>query len=416
VVVCLFAAYKIDNLEPQITLPTHAMPADNARDYFHSAFLASKLMKHKSPYDMLLPPAQTYTLANFQACAADAEPALKILREGLNHPFMNDAFRSVNTTFPTYPEFRELERVNAGAADYYTVTGNPGRAMQMRLDGMELGAMIPRGGVLISGLVGIACEAIAESRMEPLIPQLSSVELASAAVRLDRISAKRIPFAEIITEEGYTQAAYLLESLRDPKAKANPYQSALEMIGGDPEDETTTWRERMSVRLKALKFTMQSKQAIIRENSEWFAAMAEEARGVYVGPTKVKVPNNLVAELSAGVFDQARSKWVSMDASLNLLRVEVAVYRYKRDHGKFPSALADLAPTYLASVPDDPCGGKPLHYLLQNGGAGFQLYSIGPDLKDDGGVAGKFPGEGNTDIVAGKLWNKKPILYSGTAN
>jgi hypothetical protein len=73
-----------------------------------------------------------------------------------------------------------------------------------------------------------------------------------------------------------------------------------------------------------------------------------------------------------------------------------------------------LAPHYLPAIPVDPCGGQPLHYAIKAGGSGFLLYSIGPDLKDNGGTPGKTPDEANTDIVAGQMWRKNPILYSGS--
>jgi hypothetical protein len=62
-------------------------------------------------------------------------------------------------------------------------------------------------------------------------------------------------------------------------------------------------------------------------------------------------------------------------------------------------------------VPDDPCGGaagRPLRYSATENGAEFTLYSIGPDLKDDGGTPmPKGPGgQESGDIVAGKLWPK----------
>jgi hypothetical protein len=45
--------------------------------------------------------------------------------------------------------------------------------------------------------------------------------------------------------------------------------------------------------------------------------------------------------------------------------------------------LSALAPDYLDAIPQDPFDGQPLRYRPQ--GHGYMLYSIGPDLKDDGG-------------------------------
>ena len=61
----------------------------------------------------------------------------------------------------------------------------------------------------------------------------------------------------------------------------------------------------------------------------------------------------------------------------------IAVERYRRDSGSWPKSLVDLAPKYLASVPEDFYAGKPL--LCRRVDDGIVVYSVGPDGKDDGG-------------------------------
>ena len=95
---------------------------------------------------------------------------------------------------------------------------------------------------------------------------------------------------------------------------------------------------------------------------------------------------------------------------------KVALYRYKSVQGRFPETLSELCPTYLKTVPNDPFGGsagKPLQYL-EEGGSSFLLYSLGPDLHDEGGSPGKSYFSTPGDIVAGQLsrYNQIPILYS----
>jgi hypothetical protein len=63
----------------------------------------------------------------------------------------------------------------------------------------------------------------------------------------------------------------------------------------------------------------------------------------------------------------------------------LALEQFRADHkSKYPAQLSELAPNYLEAVPVDPFDGQPLRYRPQ--GAGYVLYSIGPDLKDDGGT------------------------------
>ena len=58
-------------------------------------------------------------------------------------------------------------------------------------------------------------------------------------------------------------------------------------------------------------------------------------------------------------------------------------------------------------VEQRPCGGGPLQYRPLKNGRAYQLYSIGTDLKDDGGTPARYVGLGPGDIVAGKMWRKR---------
>jgi hypothetical protein len=73
----------------------------------------------------------------------------------------------------------------------------------------------------------------------------------------------------------------------------------------------------------------------------------------------------------------------------------VAMTRFKLDHGAFPAHLDDLVPAYLEAVPLDPFDGKPLRLAVRDGQ--WVVYSVGPDLVDDGGV--EMDGHGKGDVI-----------------
>jgi hypothetical protein len=63
----------------------------------------------------------------------------------------------------------------------------------------------------------------------------------------------------------------------------------------------------------------------------------------------------------------------------------IAIARYQLDHGRaFPAKLDALVPQYMDDVPLDPFDGHPLRLVVRDNEA--LIYSIGPDLKDEGGV------------------------------
>jgi hypothetical protein len=72
------------------------------------------------------------------------------------------------------------------------------------------------------------------------------------------------------------------------------------------------------------------------------------------------------------------------DARHRVVLLAVAMCRYRAAHGRFPDKLEDLTPELVAAVPRDPFDGKAIR--LKRTGGGPVVYSIGPDMTDDGGI------------------------------
>jgi hypothetical protein len=83
----------------------------------------------------------------------------------------------------------------------------------------------------------------------------------------------------------------------------------------------------------------------------------------------------------AGLYGRA----AEAETRRRILITVLALERYRLERGHYPSALEELAPAFVHSVPVDFMNGQPLHYRLREDGH-FQLYSVGLDGKDDGGI------------------------------
>ena len=69
-----------------------------------------------------------------------------------------------------------------------------------------------------------------------------------------------------------------------------------------------------------------------------------------------------------------------------LAELALALAAHRSEHGVYPAQLADLAPAYVKTVPNDRFSDEPLRYAPTAGGrAAYVLYSVGKNLKDDGG-------------------------------
>ncbi len=67
---------------------------------------------------------------------------------------------------------------------------------------------------------------------------------------------------------------------------------------------------------------------------------------------------------------------------LNLLAAAALCYR--SDRGQWPEQLADLSPDYLEEIPQDPFTGEAMKYVTID--EGIKIYSLGPNMTDDGGL------------------------------
>jgi hypothetical protein len=82
-----------------------------------------------------------------------------------------------------------------------------------------------------------------------------------------------------------------------------------------------------------------------------------------------------------------------------LARVACALERYRKARGRNPESLDALLPQYVEKLPHDVIGGAPLIYHLSADGE-FQLYSVGWNEKDDGGISA-FKKDGTVDTANG---------------
>ncbi|MDL5055068.1 hypothetical protein QQ056_16135 [Oscillatoria laete-virens NRMC-F 0139] len=83
---------------------------------------------------------------------------------------------------------------------------------------------------------------------------------------------------------------------------------------------------------------------------------------------------------------------------LEMGSISVYLERYYLKHKEYPESLEQLVPEFVVAVPVDRYDGKPLRYQ-RLGKASYRLYSVGPNLTDDGGVRGQDKSHADGDLV-----------------
>jgi hypothetical protein len=65
-------------------------------------------------------------------------------------------------------------------------------------------------------------------------------------------------------------------------------------------------------------------------------------------------------------------------------KLAIALRLYRMKNGEYPQALSLLAPDFVDKLPVDPFSGK--DFIYRREGSGFVVYSVGPNMTDNGGV------------------------------
>ena len=96
-------------------------------------------------------------------------------------------------------------------------------------------------------------------------------------------------------------------------------------------------------------------------------------------------PFNFIAAICVPNFTKASMTMARNQTLVDQARVVCALERYRLAHEKYPAALTALVPEFIATLPHDIIGGKPLNYSRRDDW-NFRLYSVGWNETDNGGV------------------------------
>ncbi|MGC4043579.1 MAG: hypothetical protein QM758_07215 [Armatimonas sp.] len=316
------------------------------------------------------------------------KPAIEKTREALRQEFQQPVISWPGTAFPEYAKVREQARMLAFASRTYAEVGNTTEAMDCALDAIELGVKLPRGGMLIGNLVGIACESIGQKAMWELADKLSPLEARAASERMTRIRAARWPFANVLEEERLfarqgTRATYAGGPIAAWKSTGQLLDStdqsvaAVEGMAGIEDAPKPTLAEQAQRLWARTQVVYYGPKTTLENGDRWMTALQEQAKQPW-NPSRPEpqMPTDPLNQIIAPVFSQASFKQVEIDARGALLEA----YLLQR------ATLGDLTSSgEPLTLPTDPFSPDKAHLHYRMDGSTFILWSVGPDGKDDNG-------------------------------
>lgn len=111
-----------------------------------------------------------------------------------------------------------------------------------------------------------------------------------------------------------------------------------------------------------------------------------------------QIPQNPIRQILMPILRNMYIECGRLDTERDATFIIVGLEYYYNKNNKYPEKLLDLVPKYLPNLPDDPFTGE--SFIYQRMGKGWQMYSIGSDLKNDFGQKHSYSSEDGTgDII-----------------
>lgn len=155
---------------------------------------------------------------------------------------------------------------------------------------------------------------------------------------------------------------------------------------------------------RAVLFFYPKASAYRKVDGYWKAVAAElrKPHGRRQPPTRLPVSDPVISR-AEGTGIRMGFTFSSTEAFLRVLRARFAVEEFRGRSGRLPADWRELTAKILPAAPEDPFSGESLRYVPR--GAAYLLYSVGPDLRDDGGRAVSAPLSAGSrgDYPAGQL-------------
>ncbi len=314
----------------------------------------------------------------------------------------------LNVPLPGVQQGRELAQALAARGLLHASEGRTDEAWQDLLACHRLGRLIGRGGLLIEGLIGVGIGDIANSASVAFLDRvpLTSKQARACLRDLQQLPPLPPPADRIDLTERYMFLEIVVMVERHGLNYLDQLSGQLETRKPDPLEKQIVARidwgpilrkgnqscDRIVAILRLKDRAAREKQmtAFIREwdNSMKPRSDLKSRVRLFLGVDRPEMAvgdgiGNMLIGMMAGSFGKVQQAADRAEQTQRNLQVAFALAAFNGDKGSYPKELAELAPKYLAQVPNDLFSGKALFYHPER--KGYLLYSVGLNGKDDGG-------------------------------
>ena len=312
---------------------------------------------------------------------------LQMVHDGLLKPVFDPrdhAKMDENTIFPEFAGFRKLARLMAMKEYVLLADGNTSGAIEMMRDGMKMAYDI-QGGTLISGLVGIAIDAIVVSAIAKHFDQLS-MRNCDLILNIVREAKERDSKLGYIVSKEKEFALRMLSSLKDKRklgelltvSYADPlHPSPAEMLETYFNQSIIDGVNKNPIGADSL---VNQATTLLTQESALYEANLKLPRN-----KRNKIPEfDPNSSPAARVYDKISvrpttilDRYDRQETQLRLLGAHASIIRFRWNHARLPETLMELKADRLFNLDllTDPYTGNLFVYKAT--GAQYDLHSAG---------------------------------------
>jgi hypothetical protein len=187
--------------------------------------------------------------------SANAQP-LRLFRLGLARQCRMPADLALTNAAELTSQLSSMKRLAqllAAEGRLLEMDNRPAAAARSYTDCIRLGNEISRGGLLITRLVGIACEAIGYQALAKIVPKLTQDEARDIQRQLEQIDAQRVSWAEVVQSEEHCIRQHFQTSLNPITLVASWWNMRRAMERAEARHRTVIAHERLLAAELALR-------------------------------------------------------------------------------------------------------------------------------------------------------------------
>jgi len=307
---------------------------------------------------------------------------------------------------PHLASLRSCARMLAARAFILTETGRIDSGLRDCLTGLKISASLSREPILISGLVRIAVDTLILGQLKETLKKgepgsrICRTLIEKTGKEMDNDMLYRALLGERVIF-GMREFPRLMREVEENK-NIEPIKELLEYGGKDKEKKTESFLKVED----GVRFLEDNELLYLRALADWIALSRKpywEARDRLpeMEENLKKFPDEeaCLVKLLIPAFSRIFIQEARADAQLGNAEIALACHLYRTKYKVFPDSLEKLTPQFLKKLSLDPFTGK--DYIYRKKDNGFVVYSVGDNLKDDGGVpqSGEKGKQADFDIV-----------------